>query len=64
MAAVIYECGMCKHFWGDVAYASCPKCGSTNIQADWVEAKDFAHPELNGFPDRDYDSDNDHDVEC
>lgn len=58
MAAVIYNCEMCLHFWPDIDQP-CPKCGSHYITSDWVEEKDFKHPELDGFYERNIESDDD-----
>lgn len=52
MAAVIYTCGVCDHFWADVDLDYCPKCHSPSIFGDWVEVSDFNHEELEGFYDR------------
>jgi len=40
MAAVIYECNECGHFWGD-GPDKCPKCGSDNVFKDNQEHKDL-----------------------
>jgi hypothetical protein len=52
MAAVLFTCRKCDFFYTDGSDMFCPRCGSDQIESDWVERRDFEHPEMEGFYER------------